>query len=408
MSAIDNAASVACLPAESAVGCSWRDDASSRAGAMRPELRMIEPMPNPMRVPMARSHMRDIAVNSFVRQRPTLFEHAARTFVRVVAVAIVGCTLAACRSSAPWESDAQASPDQSEFNPAHYGAIVAQAPRPPHKWTKFVSVRGQPEPVPFEWVATPEGKFAHDIVIPNPVPKDSGYKRSMSATEYFLHLCEKEAGEFVYKTVKDVPGFLFMRIASRAGLYEMKDRYWLEAPGVEREYEGSPDGLRSRAPRFVSQGSRRYSYYEEPFRPGTDSVTSVIRKQLGSAPISGFVRGSRPAARTSEPQRYEWSPDHVSGYGVTWRGIKRHWDREDSVAGSEVLVLDLATHEVLGVKRFFVLSGRTRGTRDNIWWVTAANCPQFEDRYGRTGTNIYEFVERVLTPAKAPVVGEER
>src|SRR5690349_21833710 len=68
---------------------------------------------------------------------------------------------------------------------------------PPYKWTKFVQVEGQPEPVPIGWVSTPEGRFAHSIKIPNPVPKDSGYKWWMSSKDYFVHLCEKEAGECI-------------------------------------------------------------------------------------------------------------------------------------------------------------------------------------------------------------------
>src|SRR5215510_13873626 len=82
---------------------------------------------------------------------------------------------------------------------------------PPYKWTKFVQVDGQPEPVPEQWVSTSEGKFAHSIKIPNPVPKDSGYRSGMSSEEYFKHLCEKEAGEFIFKTVDNVDGFYFMR-----------------------------------------------------------------------------------------------------------------------------------------------------------------------------------------------------
>lgn len=39
-------------------------------------------------------------------------------------------------------------------------------------------------------LATPEGRFAHSIKIPNPVPADSGYRPGMSSDEYFEHLCK--------------------------------------------------------------------------------------------------------------------------------------------------------------------------------------------------------------------------
>src|SRR3954452_15288544 len=97
----------------------------------------------------------------------------------------------------------------------------------PYKWTKFVEVQGQPESIPAEWVSTAEGRFAHAIKIPNPLPKDSGYKWRMSSKEYFLHLCEKEAGEFTYRRAESVDGVLFMRPPDRPSDYDLMDRYKL-------------------------------------------------------------------------------------------------------------------------------------------------------------------------------------
>ncbi len=54
---------------------------------------------------------------------------------------------------------------------------------------------------PADPLATEEGRFAHSIQIPNPVPEDSGYKPGMPSEQYFDHLCKTEAGEFIYKTV---------------------------------------------------------------------------------------------------------------------------------------------------------------------------------------------------------------
>ncbi len=36
---------------------------------------------------------------------------------------------------------------------------------------------------------------------------------------------------------------------------------------------------------------------------------------------------------------------------MTWRGIRRPHDREMGIAGGELIVLDLETNEVLGVRR---------------------------------------------------------
>ena len=64
---------------------------------------------------------------------------------------------------------------------------------------------------PADPLATEEGRFAHSIKIPNPVPEDSGYKSGMTSQEYFDHLCKTEAREFIYKKVEDVEGIYMMR-----------------------------------------------------------------------------------------------------------------------------------------------------------------------------------------------------
>lgn len=64
---------------------------------------------------------------------------------------------------------------------------------------------------PADPLATEDGRFAHSIEIPNPLPADSGYKPGMTPQEYFDHLCKTEAGEFIYKTVENVEGLYMMR-----------------------------------------------------------------------------------------------------------------------------------------------------------------------------------------------------
>ena len=62
-----------------------------------------------------------------------------------------------------------------------------------------------------DWQATPEARFAQAIKIPNPVPEDSGYRWWMRPRDYFKHLCENEAGEFIFKTVDNVEGVMQIR-----------------------------------------------------------------------------------------------------------------------------------------------------------------------------------------------------
>src|SRR5205807_1234939 len=112
-----------------------------------------------------------------------------------------------------------------------------------YKWTTFIPVDGQPQPVPAEWLSTAEGKFAHSIqlpdAVPKPVPFDFAKAKMMAALpakasvseQYFEHLCSTEAGEFVLKTVEDVQGLYFMRPPNQPTDADLMERYKLEAPG---------------------------------------------------------------------------------------------------------------------------------------------------------------------------------
>ena len=90
-----------------------------------------------------------------------------------------------------------------------------------------------------------------------------------------------------------------------------------------------------------------------------------------------------------------------SRYAFTWRGIKRPYDRVLGIAGSEVLVLDLKTEEVLGVFRGFakfeyVKNRRPSGT--GMGWVK--RCPA-SSKASRGFQK--EFVFKVLKPTSLSV-----
>ncbi len=273
------------------------------------------------------------------------------------------------------------------FDPIYYGAVVAREELPPHKWTKFVAVAGQPEPVPAEWVSTPEGRYAHSIVLPDPLPKDSGYKWTMSATEYFLHLCEKEAGEFIYRSVPGVAGFLFDRPPSVPDDPVLADRYRLEAPLFEAQYQNIGYTTRDRGLEFVAPPYRTFEYFEEPLKGSNESEFEVVMDYE-----------TRPPRLTKSEIREEAS----SKYLVTWRGIRRKKDREHGIAGSELIVIDRGTGQVLGFLREFAVSGR----RGPIYWLNAARCPALAEKSPRPDIEqSFRFVSSILQPIKAPEKG---
>ena len=252
---------------------------------------------------------------------------------------------------------------------------------PPYKWTRFVSVDGQPEPVPVEWVATPEGKFAHSIKIPNPVPKDSRYRRGMSAKEYFDHLCRTEAGEFIFKTADSVDGILFMRPPTRPTDYDLMDRYKLEAPDIERIFQLYRPSPGDRSAIFVTSEPESYRFVEEYDRINNRYIRAF-----------GFESG------TTKTRPLEFSPDRKSQYGLTWRGIRRVGDRENGIAGNEWIVLDLRSNEVMAVFRNFARSGETPGVREGIWWLNGIQCPSRSDviSAGYLGRQLNERISVIL------------
>lgn len=252
-------------------------------------------------------------------------------------------------------------------------------------WTQFVHVAGQPDPVPVQWVSTPEGKFAHSIKIPNPVPEDSGYREGMTSKQYFEHLCKTEAGEFIFKTVDGVKGFYFMRPPKRPTDLDLMDRYKLEAPEIERTFQLFRPTPQERAKSFINPPWSRFQFVEEP--------SSDTTAGLGFLRIGGYVQDK-------SPMRIEHVSSLASRYGLVWRGIRRKHDRALAIAGSEWIVFDIRTKEVLAVQRNFARTGFNQNNSNGIWWLNAFGCPQMHpERIFRN--RIYRFVTESLKP-KAP------
>ena len=244
---------------------------------------------------------------------------------------------------------------------------------------------------PADPLATEEGRFAHSIKIPNPVLADSDYKPGMTPEQYFDHLCKTEAGEFIYKTVENVDGLYLMRSRKMATDEEMQHLYALEAPYIEVHGEYDSPGeyfvqphlgkyqflevlLPQRETRSDGNKYRRY-YRDEHVHPGKDYQTAIDGR---------FVRVPYIVAEKG-------TQSLNSKYGVTWRGITRPHDRELGIAGSELIVLDLETQEVLGIRRGFK---RTVGVRNltGVWWLAGQTCPKLSKKPD------HWFIREVLKP----------
>lgn len=242
---------------------------------------------------------------------------------------------------------------------------------------------------PEDWQATPEGRFAHAIKIPNPVPADSGYRTGMTPQEYFEHLCKNEAGEFIFKTVENVEGIRLLRPRQPVNDYVFRDLYAMEDPYGHWQGEAEEPGFQ-----FV--GPTKYAYIETPLRrvarhPGYKSVShpSLFTHPAPGQTIERYFGFDVSSFRTLQ---VEYDTAFRSRYGVTWRGIKRPHDREMGIAGGELIVLDLETNEVLGVRRGYALY---RGS-----WAMTPVCPSYGyDGGSDKGTYFsFWFVGKVVQP----------
>ena len=257
---------------------------------------------------------------------------------------------------------------------------------PPHQWTTFVHVDGQPEPVPAEWVATPEGRFAHSLKIPDPVPKDSGYRWWMSSKDYFKHLCDTEAGEFIYDKVENVEGFLFMRPPGRPSDSDLMDKYKLEAPGFEAPYQLSRDSIEDQGTIFVAPPYRRYLYIEQPKR---------------GVPDPGYLVASGYKKHGGVLSVVELKPAASSGYAVTWRGLRRANDRRLGISGVEVIALERRSGKVLAVWREYFQSIGVANSAQGVWWLSSVYCARSHAQYRRPDFEaLYGYVIKVLSPPR--------
>jgi hypothetical protein len=249
--------------------------------------------------------------------------------------------------------------------------------------------------MPADPLATEEGRFAHSIKIPNPLPVDSGYKPGMRPEQYFDHLCKTEAGEFIYKTVENVEGLYVMRPRSEATDYELENLYALEDP-YGYTY-GEATGIE-----FLFVRPTRYSFIEIPFssdRPVRWTKQSLDRSYSDVAPpATRFERYARFDGRKRETMKREFDVKLRARFGVTWRGVTRPHDRELGIAGGELIVLDLHTNEVLGVRRGYIRSVGMKNLT-GIWWMTGRTCPSYNYRNRDKDFDFsYWFIGKVLRP----------
>jgi hypothetical protein len=67
-----------------------------------------------------------------------------------------------------------------------------------------------------------------------------------------------------------------------------------------------------------------------------------------------------------------------SRYGYTWRELRRPKDREHRISGGELIIVDLPTGEVLGIRRGFMWAPASR--YGSVNWDSGAYCPVLKNK----------------------------
>jgi hypothetical protein len=283
-------------------------------------------------------------------------------------------------------------------------------PYVPVRWTTFVPVAGQSEPVPEQWLQDEEARIAHSLKLPAAVPKPVPFdfkaawwrswlpKTGNVALQYFDHLCRTEAGEWIFKKVHNVEGLYFARPQGAPSSDMLKDPYGPEMPWMQRLFVllGDAKPL-DQAQWLIEPPLYNYRFVEQPRRDVkwqagiSEPYVRLHGYTREAVPVPGvfgkaYDKNSWYSYRDKTPMRVDGIPEPTARYGYTWRGLKRTEDREHGIAGGEVLIYDLITKEVLAARRQFVITARNpRGAGKAVWEV-AARCPQI-----RAGLDTGEF-----------------
>ena len=241
---------------------------------------------------------------------------------------------------------------------------------------------------PADPLATEEGRFAHSIKIPNPVPADSGYKPGMTPEQYFDHLCKTEAGEFIYKTVEKVEGIYQMRPRDQPTDYELEHLYALEDPYDATDDPNPQDYL-------VQPPFGQYRFMESLRTKDEKDISQQYVRYCRSSQKESkrdyvYMDGTR-GHRVPYIVKKEGVASLKSRYGYTWRGTQRPHDRELGIVGGELIVMDTHTNDVLGVRRGFIRSGGAQNLT-GVWWLGGQVCPV------KKALSSSQFIQKVLSP----------
>jgi len=224
---------------------------------------------------------------------------------------------------------------------------------------------------PADPLATEEGRFAYSIKLPLPHDRPKvEYRKGSSAEAYFKELCEKEEGDFTFRTVDGVEGIRILRpIPKATGLH-----LWEEAAGPA---VGS----------FVSPINGIYMYVDAvEFVNELSGTTHLVHYFVDPEWRSNSNLYAPPYGRA-----HSIVDQSKARYGYTFRNSTLE-NREHGIVGQELIILDLQTAEVLALRRRF---SRLSFIVENA----AQSMSSTPCRLIPTANSDNRFIARILKPA---------
>jgi hypothetical protein len=236
-------------------------------------------------------------------------------------------------------------------------------------WKEFVPVKGQALPVPVQWLQSEEARIAHDLVVPKEaqlfVPFDfkaaerkAWFFGPSVAYQYWQHLCDYEAGEWIFEQTEPQEGLYDARPVKIFDESQRASMYFYESPHIQliwRDNWQVPERIAGYTKPITwgasshPTGNRRF--IEQPTPRDEEWAKDIKSKYLRHFQERTFNKFGTWSS--DSPWRIDELDKPSVRYGTTWRGLLRPRDREFRIAGSEQLVYELTTGKVLGLRRTF-------------------------------------------------------
>jgi hypothetical protein len=240
---------------------------------------------------------------------------------------------------------------------------------------------------PADPLATEEGRFAYSIKLPSPHDKPMvEYKKGMSAEAYFKELCEKDAGEWIFKTVEGVEGVFQGRNLPILPRHSNLVYYMYEASEIlTKNFEDL----------LVQPYRGRYNYMERP-RGMDETGETYVRYFRGAENKKRFPSGytvniEGSFRRVPYIVNREQTQTLRSDYAFAWRQTVNNDMLENGIVGGETIIYKQATSEVLAYRRFFSRYW-PRSDSNNTRLVNGGSCqPGFT-------VGVSDFIQAVLVP----------